>query len=70
MLSGIDIRDWTEDDFTKIVSDLPEDQKKVSFNYDEGGDAVLDLRNFINAFGHALVAKVYAEVSSRVDKSN
>ena len=62
MLSGVDIKDWTDDDFDKIVEEMPEKDKRVKYKTDDNGDAILDLHEFMVNFGRAIVAKIRVEV--------
>lgn len=57
MISQVDIDDWDHLDFEKIVEEMPDKDKRVTFKYvDE--EAIIDMAPFINAFGKALIARI------------
>lgn len=60
MISEIDIRDWTFEDFQRIADGMPDTEKRVTFSQ-EGDDFVLRLDKFINNFGLRVVAECKAK---------
>jgi hypothetical protein len=62
MLSGVDIKDWTDDDFDKIIKEMPEKDRRVTYKTDDDGNPIIDLQKFIMKFGRAVVAKIRVEV--------
>lgn len=55
MISEIDIRDWTDEEFKRIAEEMPDAEKRVSLS-EENGEAILRLDTFINNFGLRVVA--------------
>jgi hypothetical protein len=53
MISETDIEDWDNDTYLKVVEDIPEEDRKVSFK-EVGEDLVLDLELFMVSYGKAL----------------
>jgi hypothetical protein len=57
MISGVDIEDWKDADFIQVVDDIPSDKQKFEFKEDENGQMVLDMKDFLAAYGRALYAR-------------
>lgn len=57
MISGVDIDDWKDSDFIQVVDDIPADKQKFEFTEGEDGQVVLDMKDFLAAYGRALYAR-------------
>lgn len=62
MISQTDIDDWKDEDFVAVVDDIPEDKQKFKFEETEEG-VVLDMKDFLSAYGRALYARFKLTVS-------
>jgi hypothetical protein len=54
MISQVDIDDWTDEDFAKVVDEIPEASKAIIFKEEPTGEVVMDLSKFLTAYGRAL----------------
>lgn len=53
MISGVDIKDWDNEEYLKVFEDVPEEDRKVTYT-EAGGEMVLNLKLFMVSYGKAL----------------
>lgn len=57
MISQVDIDDWTDEQFIEVVDEVPEEKQKFEFKETETGEMILDMKDFLAAYGRALYAR-------------
>jgi hypothetical protein len=54
MISQLDIDHWTDEDFSKVVDEIPEADKTFIFREESDGEIVMDMGKFLTAYGRTL----------------
>lgn len=63
MISQVDIDDWKDEDFIAVVDEVPEEKQKFEFKETETGEMILDMKDFLAAYGRALYARFKMSVN-------
>jgi hypothetical protein len=56
MISGVDIDDWNDEDYLKVMEDIPPEKRKVKIS-EVDDTLVLSLENLITEYGKSLHKK-------------